>query len=96
MITDYLRRVVERLSRFPASVQDRYAAQIEVDLNQSEQVKQSERATAQEASPTEEPIYDPATDPLALFIGSAHSGTPDLAKRHDAYLAEAYADDHGE
>lgn len=90
MMTDYLRKVIERLSHLPAPVQDRYAAEIEVDLNQEER-----RAASAPSTPaTEEAIYDPATDPLASFIGSAHSGTPDLAKRHDAYLAEAYADDH--
>ena len=39
-------------------------------------------------------VYDPATDPLAEFISSIRSGTPDLAKRHDVYLAETSADDH--
>lgn len=28
-------------------------------------------------------------DPLAPFIGSFHSETPDLAEKHDQYLGEA-------
>jgi hypothetical protein len=34
------------------------------------------------------------TDPLARFIGAFDSGLPDLARRHDEYLAEAYQETH--
>ncbi len=40
--------------------------------------------------------YDPATDPIAPFIGAFHSGVPDLAERHDEYLAQSYADTHND
>jgi hypothetical protein len=88
VITEYLRKVVDRLSQLPAPIQDQVAAEIEVDLDQRER-------SATPATPeTPEAAYDPTTDPLAPFIGALHSGTPDLAERHDAYLAEAYEDDH--
>lgn len=34
------------------------------------------------------------TDPLVEFIGAFESGEPDLAQRHDEYLAEAYQETH--
>jgi hypothetical protein len=83
-----LRKVMERLSQLPAPVQDQVAAEIEVDLDQRE------RGAALAHQETPKAAYDPTTDPLAPFIGALHSGTPDLAERHDAYLAEAYEDDH--
>ncbi|MGH2501056.1 MAG: hypothetical protein ACRDID_00935 [Ktedonobacterales bacterium] len=88
MITEYLRKVVDRLSQLPAPVQDQVAAEIEGDLDQRE------RSAALAHQETPEVVYDPTTDPLAPFIGALHSGTPDLAERHDSYLAEAYEDDH--
>jgi len=54
----------------------------------AQRVKTAPAANQQESS------YDPAKDPLARFIGRFSSGASDLAKRHDDYLAEAYADDH--
>lgn len=38
--------------------------------------------------------YDPAQDPLAPFIGAFDSGISDLARSHDAYLAEAHMEHH--
>lgn len=40
--------------------------------------------------------YDPATDPLAAFIGAFEFDVPDLAERHENYLAQAYAESHDE
>ncbi len=41
----------------------------------------------------EEAIYDPATDPLAEFLGAFEADVPDIVRHHDAYVGEAYATD---
>lgn len=38
--------------------------------------------------------YDAALDPLAQFLGAFEADAPDVVRRHDAYLGEAYADQH--
>lgn len=39
-------------------------------------------------------IYDSANDPLAEFLGAFEADVPDLVRRHDDYLGEAYGDNH--
>jgi len=62
----------------------------EVILSWVREAAQQVKAQAAPAT-QEEPVYDPATDPLSPFIGQFHSGDPLLAERHHEYLA----DDHG-
>lgn len=38
--------------------------------------------------------YDRASDPLGPFLGAFEATEPDVVRRHDAYLADAYADTH--
>ena len=71
-MTDYLRKVVDRLSQPPTPIQDLCAAKIEMNLDERERsVAPTTTATPEvpEVPEVPEPVYDPATDPLAWFIG---------------------------
>lgn len=63
MITDHLRRVVERLSKAPAPVQERYAALIEEGLAQ-----EADQA-AQPLAPETFPGYPLGANPLEKYYG---------------------------
>ena len=61
-----------------------------------EDIQQLPRSRDQRSNPWAimDGACDPDKDPLAPFIGTFETDTPDLLIRHDQYLAEAYADDH--
>lgn len=80
MITDYLRKVVDRLSQLPASVQDQLAAEIEGDLDQRE------GSAAQATSPSQErqesqtyPGYPLGVNPMERYIGKLVDRYPHLS-----------------
>jgi hypothetical protein len=51
---------------------------------------------ASHPSPTQtaEPMYDPADDPLAEFLGTVELIEPDAVRRHDEVIADEALDAH--
>lgn len=80
MLTDYLRKVVDRLSRLPAPVQDQMAAEIEGDLNQRERrVAQAPDPARESQEPQPYPGYPLGVNPLERYIGRLVDRYPHLS-----------------
>ena len=82
MITDHLRKVIDRLSQLPAPIQDQYATAIEIELEQAEQAEQA-------ASPADEATPRTFTSTLDLAgIITDPSVTAMTARQIDELLAD--------
>jgi hypothetical protein len=92
MSTATYHEVLEKVRELPDDEQLRLIADVAAALRAH--AVPSQPARPQEYQEILVPGYDPTTDPLSRFVGMFHSGTPDLAERHDEYLAESYADTH--
>ena len=84
-----MRRTQVQLTEKQFSALKRVAAREKISM--AEVIRRAlDRAIVMESLPDREEIKRRAID----AIGSAHSGLPDLAERHDEYWAEDIASDH--
>ncbi|HLY31856.1 MAG TPA: hypothetical protein VKQ36_12575, partial [Ktedonobacterales bacterium] len=87
MMTDHLRQVMERLGQLPEPVQERFATELEVDLDREEaqerKVSSAEQAeyTAQgdQEEPETFPGYPLGVNPLEKYIGRLVDRFPHLS-----------------
>lgn len=92
MMTDYLRKVVDRLSRLPAPVQDQVAAEIEGELDQRERrVTPAPDPSQEPQEPEMYPGYPLGVNPLERYIGRLVDRYPHLSD--DEVLAMEAAGD---
>ena len=85
MITEHLHQVMERLGKLPAPLQERYATEIEVDLDRAEAQEPSLERNPTHAVPEEPeepetfPGYPVGVNPLEKYIGQLVDRFPDLS-----------------
>jgi len=82
VITEHLHQVMERLGKLPAPLQERYATEIEVDLDRAEAQEPSlERnpTHAVQEEPETFPGYPVGVNPLEKYMGQVVDRFPDLS-----------------
>ncbi|HEX6818166.1 MAG TPA: hypothetical protein VF120_07315 [Ktedonobacterales bacterium] len=83
-VYETLAEVAARQGRTPEEAFRSWVAQMRAQAGPIEPTKPKAREMRGE--------YDASLDPLAQFLGAFEADAPDVVRRHDAYLGEAYAD----